>query len=87
MRWYIEGMMKSSMYDVMKAAMRVLAVDEAHGLPHEDMPFDAFNQWVAALFALKEAVERVERNMIVDDYNPGLLPDEEGYVSPRLVNE
>jgi len=48
---------------LLEAAKRVLAIDAAHGLPDENMSFDAFNEWVAALFALKEAVERAESDV------------------------
>ncbi len=47
---------------LLKAAKRVLAIDESAGFPTEDTPFESYNEWVAALFALKEAVERAEAN-------------------------
>lgn len=41
---------------LLKAAKRLVEIDEAHGLPDENASFDAYNEWVAALYALKEAV-------------------------------
>lgn len=61
-RWEDNNTMDANSERLLKAAQRIVALDEEHGLPDIDStPFDVHTEWVAALFALKEAVRDAER--------------------------